>query len=89
MRRILSTLLIATIITGSLAGLFGTALPHDSKWLPNVGEPNVCESKILLAHLNREAKQKKNSYHLVLDGVLHSDGCRHRRTSALKLIASA
>ena len=33
------------------------ALPHDSKWLPNVGEPNVCESKILLAHLNREAKQ--------------------------------
>ena len=29
--------------------LVGSASPHDSKWLPNVGEPNMCKLKILLA----------------------------------------
>jgi hypothetical protein len=33
------------------------SLPHNSKWLPNVGEPSRCKLKILLSRLNREAKR--------------------------------
>ena len=37
-----------------------TCSAHESKWLPNVGEPNVCESQKLSAHLSREAKQLRD-----------------------------